>query len=933
MPEKFLIRILYSAAFIPPWFIFVLCITLTVLTTLYSYQRYMDEQTARFERLARTLTASIEQRFEIYVASLNNTRSLLKIYPDISLKDFTQYIANLELDKNYPGIRGIGYAPKILTHEIKSFEKKISQRDFPGYKIYGFEPGESQIHFPVTAFEPMDEIVLKAMGFDTYSEPNRRAAMDLAIETDKPTATPKLEFMRGSDNQPRQGFIIYLPYYKQGMPKSTPEERKAAIAGFIYSTYRSEVFFNFLTALHKDRKNQFHMEIYEGTIADGETPPPDKLIFNTADSFKINEELWDRTILTSSVIDIGNFKWTLRFASLPDFTPLEIYRLPIYIAIFGFIISCLITFMIFLSKSQSRMLEKDISLRQKAEAELVDEQKIVELTSKIGLNFKAESDLKDIVQMVTDTATELTKAKFGAFFYNTYNEAGEIYTLYTLSGAPPEAFSKFPMPRKTKIFGPTFEGQGLIRSNDITKDPRYGKMGAPYHGMPPGHLPVKSYLAAPVKSLKTGEVLGGLFFGHPEPAVFTEKSEKILESIVAQASVAMDNATLYSQLREAQNNAEDANKAKSNFLANMSHEIRTPLGIILGYADLAIEHSKNFPEHLDEYLSAIKKNGEELTRIIGEVLDLSKIEANKLEIEKVNFNLAKLLDDVLSFLNLKAKEKGISLSLNKEASLPDEVIGDPTRLRQIITNLVGNALKFTEKGNVTLYVRLIQNRPNELKLSFSIEDTGIGISNEQKAKLFKPFSQADNSTTRKYGGSGLGLLLSKQFARAMGGDLELEWSELDKGSRFTFTIITQPVDPSFSEKKKNKEIISNLNLNNKTILVAEDSEDNQYLIKYYLKSVGANVEVVSNGKEAISTINKSGADLILMDIQMPVLDGYGATDELRKSGFKNPIIALTAHALNDERERALKNGFDDYLTKPLDKNLLYKTLKKFLDKA
>ncbi|MES2769021.1 MAG: CHASE domain-containing protein [Bdellovibrionota bacterium] len=941
--EKSLIKMQKSAARIPVWCIFLLCISLTALATFYSYQRYISEQEARFERLTRSLTATIEQRFEIYIASLYHTRSLLKIYPDITLKKFDTFIEALKLDENFPGIRGIGYTPKILTNEIPIFERKISQRDFPGYKIHGGENKnhlQNEVHYPVAAFHPMDEIVRKAMGYDTYSEPNRRAAMDRAIESGRPSATPRLEFMRGSDNQRKQGFIIYVPYFKSNMPIDTPEERRAAIAGFVYSTYRSEVFFNFLSALHNGQKKQFHMEIYEGIHNSNEAPSQDQLIFKTIDEPQTKENgIWGRTILKTTEVDVGNLKWTIHFSSLSGFTPIEIYRFPLYAAIFGFIISCLITLILLLSKNQSRMLMKDIELRQKAEHELADEKRMVELISKIGLNLKAESDLKDIVQMVTDTATDLTDAKFGAFFYNTIDATGEILTLYTLSGAPPEAFSKFPMPRKTAIFGPTFDGAATIRSHDILKDPRYGKMGAPYHGMPAGHLPVRSYLAAPVRSAKTGKVLGGLFFGHPEPGIFTENAEKIVEAISAQAAVAMDNANLYAELRETQIAAQDANQAKSNFLANMSHEIRTPLGIIIGYADLALEKQTKFPENLPEYLSTIKKNGEELTRIVGEVLDLSKIEANRLEIEKIKFNLPKFLDDVVSFLNLKAKEKGILLSLNKDANLPENIISDPTRLRQIITNLVGNAIKFTEKGSVTLFVRSLDN-DKEFKLAFTIEDTGIGISKDQKSKLFKPFSQADTSTTRKYGGSGLGLLLSRQLSRVMGGDLDIEWSEPLKGSRFVFTITAEPAENHESirvnwtqEKPKNSSSSGVVNLSDKKILVVEDSVDNQFLIQHYLKIFQAQVQISNNGQEAIDEVEKFNPDLILMDIQMPILDGYSATEQLRKLGFKKPIIALTAHAINDERDRALQSGFDDYLTKPLDKDLLAKTMQKFLAPA
>lgn len=918
-----------STLHVPWWLVFALCFSLTLVATHYAFQRYRADQNSRFDRLNKNFIASIEQRFEVYVTSLTNTRSLLEIDPHINLQKFRAYISSLQLDKNYRGIRGIGYTPKVLTKDIPAFEKKIAARDFPNYKIHYFDKEKRDIHFPVTYFEPLDEIAQKAMGFDTYSEINRRTSMNIAQDTGMPSATGIIEFTRGDDNVRKRGFIIYLPHYRKGAKLDTVEDRRKALLGFVYSTYRAEVFFKFLANLHHDRQNQVHLAIYEGSYKSEEVPPEDKLLFASSNFIPSKDKLLEETIKRSTEIDVGNLKWTIQSTSLPGFFPAGHWKFPVYTFIFGSIVSILLTFIIILSKNQSHMLMKDIALRQKAEAELIDEKKIVDLTSKIALNLKAESDLRQIVQIVTDTATEVTKAKFGAFFYNTYNDAGEILTLYTLSGAPPEAFSKFPMPRKTEIFGPTFDGTGIVRSDDITKDPRYGTMG-PYHGMPKGHLPVCSYLAAPVKSVKSGEVLGGLFFGHPEPGKFTEKSEKVLESICAHAAVAMDNATLYAKLTIAQEEAESANKAKSNFLANMSHEIRTPLGVILGYADLALEQYLHSPDHLPEYLSAIKKNGNELTRIIGEVLDLAKIEANHMEIEKIKFNLHKFLSDVLSFLNLKAREKGISLSLSKEVDVPEFIISDPTRLRQILTNLVGNAIKFTEKGAIVLHVKLLESSPEEIRLSFAVEDSGIGISDEQKEKLFKPFSQADSSITRKYGGTGLGLLLSKQLSTAMGGSLELVRSTLGSGSVFAFSITAYPTSQEEVLKKSSPQQQAQDSLFGKKILIAEDSEDNQLLLKYYLKNIKSEIILASNGEEAVQWVRKTEPDIILMDIQMPIMDGYSAVKEIRKLGFERPIVALTAHALNEEREHALKNGFDDYLTKPLDRILLLETLQKFL---
>jgi signal transduction histidine kinase len=383
--------------------------------------------------------------------------------------------------------------------------------------------------------------------------------------------------------------------------------------------------------------------------------------------------------------------------------------------------------------------------------------------------------------------------------------------------------------------------------------------------------------------------------------------------------------------------AEAANITKSQFLANMSHEIRTPLGVILGFADLALDPGQS-PEEAHNYLLAIKRNGMQLLEILGDILDLSKIEANKLEIERVSFSLPDLLDDVAASLGIRARERGIGLRFERDEALPAFIRTDPTRLRQIFVNLVGNAIKFTERGEVVITCEALPASPDSAtrRLSFTVKDTGIGISTEQSAKLFQPFTQADSSMTRKFGGTGLGLLLSRQLAVALDGALTLVRSEPGKGSWFRFTITVEAAESALPERERRRSdpppvaataLEGNAPLAGIRILLVEDSEDNQILVSRYLRSSGARVELASNGLEAVEKALEGDHDVILMDIQMPVLDGHEATARLRKAGYARPIIALTAHALREERERALKGGFDNYLTKPLQRGSLIKTLR------
>jgi signal transduction histidine kinase/ActR/RegA family two-component response regulator len=391
-------------------------------------------------------------------------------------------------------------------------------------------------------------------------------------------------------------------------------------------------------------------------------------------------------------------------------------------------------------------------------------------------------------------------------------------------------------------------------------------------------------------------------------------------------------ARIYSEKTRAE--ALEASKLKSQFLANMSHEIRTPLGAIMGFLDL-IRDPALTPEERDQFITIVTRNSVQLMRIIDDILDLSKVESGKMELELLEFSLADLIFDVAALMDLKAREKGISFDVQLSPSLPKKIGSDPGRIRQVLTNAVGNAIKFTETGRVQMQCTFVNSI-----LKFIITDSGRGISSAQTEKLFQPFVQADSSTTRKYGGTGLGLILSKRICEQMGGDYVLEKSELDVGSTFTASFLVQvPSAP------KNLDVLSDVlediisenrhalqnspSLAMTRILLVEDTPDNQILLMTVLKGLGAEIALANNGREGVQMALNNTYDIVLMDIQMPYMDGHEATKKLRAEGFTKPIIALTAHAMKEERDRTMASGFSDYLTKPIHRESLDKTIQKF----
>jgi PAS domain S-box-containing protein len=382
-------------------------------------------------------------------------------------------------------------------------------------------------------------------------------------------------------------------------------------------------------------------------------------------------------------------------------------------------------------------------------------------------------------------------------------------------------------------------------------------------------------------------------------------------------------------LREATAAAQAATRAKSEFLANMSHEIRTPMTAILGFADNLLDPALSEAQRAAA-VGTIRRNGEHLLNILNDILDLSKIETGRLQVERIPVVLERLLDEVGSLMRSRAETRGLAFRIEREGDLPAVVATDPTRVRQILINLLSNAIKFTDAGEVCLNVR-----GRATGLEFDVSDTGIGMAAEQVAQLFHPFTQADSSTARRFGGTGLGLAISRRLAQMLGGDLFVIRTAPGRGTciRATITAAVMPepaAAPSGMPRGPASDPLPDL-LRGARILVAEDGPDVQLLLATILSAAGAEVTLVENGHRALDAVAADKPfDLILMDMQMPELDGYAATRQLRARGLRTPIVALTAHAMSDDRARCLAAGCDDYATKPIDRPALLTLIRNWL---
>ncbi len=377
----------------------------------------------------------------------------------------------------------------------------------------------------------------------------------------------------------------------------------------------------------------------------------------------------------------------------------------------------------------------------------------------------------------------------------------------------------------------------------------------------------------------------------------------------------------------AKEEAESANTVKGQFLANMSHEIRTPLNGISGLLHLVMQ--TELQDLQKSYIEKSLKASEDLMQIINDILDFSKIETGKLEIENISFVLNDILEKVEVLTANNAEKKNLHFSINHNGLNDLKFVGDPLRLKQVLLNLVNNAIKFTSSGSVGITVEKVKKDESRIYLLFSVKDTGIGLTEEQQKRLFSAFSQVDSSVTRKYGGTGLGLAISKQLVELMGGQIWID-SELGKGSTFCFTIAFGKDNNDYIEQKYEKVI--EYTPKGEYVLLAEDNQINQLVATELLKSQGYQVDVANNGQEAIAMLEQKDYDIVLMDIQMPVMDGLVAAKKIRENArFKDlPIIALSANAMSADREKSLKHGMNEHITKPISPNVLFDVLRVWL---
>ena len=558
----------------------------------------------------------------------------------------------------------------------------------------------------------------------------------------------------------------------------------------------------------------------------------------------------------------------------------------------------------------------------RAQVALREESRLLEILNQTGQSIASQLDIEKLLQTVTDAATSLTGAHFGAFFYNRVNEAGEDYLLYTLSGAPRAAFEKFGHPRATAVFAPTFRGEGTVLSDDITKDPRYGTM-PPHHGMPPGHLPVCSYLAVPVKS-RSGDVFGGLFLGHPDSARFRERDARLVEGVAAQAAIAIDNARLYESAQaqlatreRAEASLRDSDRRKDEFLATLAHELRNPLAPVRTAAHLLAQAAHD-PARVAWASEVIQRQVGHMGRLLEDLMDVARITRGRLTLQPQDVSLGDIVRSALESVQDAIDARGHVLEVDMPA--PDAPVRlDPVRMSQVLSNLLANAAKYTDRGGrITLSAR-IEGSDAVLRVA----DTGIGLEPDRIDSIFDMFSQREEALSRAEGGLGIGLALVRGLVELHGGRVQASSEGPGKGSAFTVRVPAGHVQREAGTTAGDGAATKPL-----SILVADDNHDAADMLAALLGLGGHDVTIVYSGEDAIAQARRAPPDVALLDIGMPDISGYDVVIALREFlPAPGPhIAALSGWGRPEDQGRALAAGFDRHFTKPVDAGALLEWL-------
>jgi signal transduction histidine kinase/CHASE1-domain containing sensor protein/AmiR/NasT family two-component response regulator len=823
--------------------------------------------------------------------------------------EFSQIAQNIISEKKSEGVQAMGYIALVKKEDLDPFLKQ-NKKFFSAHPLA--PRNDYPLYAPLMLAEPMTPERLKLLGYNLLSDERRAMGIRKAVDTGKIVISRPLQSLGKPPSGHQISFILIEPFYSTRTTPLDVNQRRLQARGVLYTPVNINDFFEtaFGSPVPDNELVNFKIEIQDD---DGNYIP----VYQRFSPSKGSPQESARTS------ELYGRSWKVTAVPLARFFSLTDLYLADLVGAVLILFGTLLILIFRLTKLQLANERKAKALIAGAARMSQEKTERLRKLNQINKSTPVQLEINKLVSRFFDASLQISHASHAFLYFEPEHGDGAQWEIHDSFGFDPTDLLMKTIPS---------ERWGSLIQKYITKIDEFEISDTLSQLVKfPGQFIDWIMIGIPSHD---GKKCGLLFLGKTKGDMFSENDLEMVESLVYQTGIGVDNSKLFRKV-------DDSNKAKTAFLANMSHEIRTPLNAIIGFSEILGE--TKVQKQREALIEVIKKNGSQLTSIIDDILDLSKVESGKLCVNIRRIQLRSIIDEIKLIMATRAEVKHIRFEIEARGTSPEFIDTDEVRLKQILMNVIGNAIKFTEKGAVRVVYYCEPGSQAHLEyLVFEVVDTGIGIATDTKAHLFQAFSQGDTSTTRRFGGTGLGLALSERLAKELGGSVELEASETGKGSTFKVKIafakigrqeaLAQAMTSLSQERDIQNQFENSVQvLKGMQVLLVEDSEDNQSIFNYFLSSVGAITETVSNGAQAVQSASTFRHDFILMDIQIPEIDGLEATRRIRSLGYTNPIIALTAHAFPEEKKNCIRAGCNGLISKPVTRILFISQILKIME--